>query len=196
MRKKRFSCGVFVRISGIAMALGGFGGGADAAVSFTFNDTNSAPIDSRVGTFFSLQNEAFTITNNSGVAWTDFHVSLVGHGDFGPYDFMRFADLGSDGIVYTGPGVATFSDDNLDSFGYDDALTIDGLNVADGGVLNFTVDIFGGVAPEGLTSFSIVAAPSVDNGGGPGPGVPEPGTLALLGFGFAGLAVMRRRRRT
>ena len=163
-------------------------GSANASVSYTFNDLNNAQIDSRVGTLFSLSDEQFDITNNTGSTWTDFHMSLIGYGPFG-YDFMRFADLGSDGTIYTGPGTASFSDLNSDALGFDDAIDIVGLNILNGQTFSFQVDIFGGAFPEGLSSFDIYANPTVDSGGT----VPEPHIAVLLGIGLAGMFLTRRK---
>ena len=165
---------------------------ANAIVSYTFDTLTNSMIDSRVGTFFSLGDEEFNITNNTGLTWTDFHMTLVGYGDFGSYDFMRFDDLGLDGTIYTGPGTASFYDANSDALGLNDGMNIDGLNILDGQTLSFQVDIFGGAFPEGVTSFAIYANPTVDSG--PNPNVPEPSIAALLAIGLAGIGFVRRKK--
>jgi len=200
MFKRRMTWAVFACMSGIVALFGGLAGNANAGVVYTFNSVSNDMIDSRTGSFFSLPAEAFDITNNTGVTWTDFHMSLVGFSNFGSYKFMQFGDVGPSGI-YTGPGTATFTDLNGDTLNLNDGMTIDGLSIANGSVLSFTVDIFGGV-PEGLTSFEIWAEPSVastgsGSGSGTGTGqVPEPASLALFAFGLAGLGFVRRRRMT
>ena len=156
---------------------------AGGQVSYTFNSLTEQVMDTRVTNFASLQDEPFAITNNTGQTWIDFHVTLEGMGDFGGYAFMRFADLGSDGIIYTGPGTATFADDNGDSMGYDEVMNLDGLNVPDGSTLEFTADILGGAFPEGMTSFDIRGMPTV----------PEPATLGLLAAGLGALVAKRRK---
>ena len=116
---------------------------------------------------------------NSGQTWIDFHLTLVGrNGGIGAeYPGMRMYN-------YVGPGTETFVDDNLEGLGYNEVLHIDDLSIPDGNVLSFSVDIYGGTFPEGLTEFDIVGEPSI----------PEPATLALLAVG-GGAALLRRRRR-
>ncbi len=156
-----------------------------ATVTHTFTSVTEQMMDLRVTSFASLQDEPFEITNSTGVTWIDFHVTLEGFGEFSDYPFMRFTDLGSDGVIYTGPGTASFSDDNADGLGYDEVMHVDGLNVPDGSVLSFTVDILGGVIPEGLVEFSIYGLPSV----------PEPCTILVLGIGALVLGGCARRKR-
>ena len=80
---------------------------AKAGVVHTFNNIAEQVMDTRVVYSALLHNEPFDITNNSGVTWFDFHVTLEGHGDFGPYLFMQFTDLGANGVIYTGPGAVS-----------------------------------------------------------------------------------------
>ena len=177
---------VFAMALVFVAGLGSLSSDANAVVTDTFNSITEQQMDLRVTSFASLQDEPFEITNNTGVTWIDFHVRLEGFSDFGGYPFMRFTDLGSDGVIYTGPGTASFSDDNADAMGYDEVMNVDGLDVPDGSVLSFTADIFGGVAPEGLFEFAIYGLPSV----------PEPCTILVLGVGSLVLGGCARRRRT
>jgi len=154
-----------------------------AAVTHTFSSVSEQLMATWSTGFVSLEDEPFTITNDTGVTWIDFHVTLVGDGEFGSYDFMRFDDLGGDGDIYTGPGTESFSDENGDAYGYNEVMDLDGLSIPDGDTLEFTVDIFGGAFPEGLVEAHVYGLPTV----------PEPCTIAVLGIG--GLALLRRRRR-
>lgn len=157
------------------------------AVSFTFNDNTEQIMTTVVGAFASLPAEPFDITNNTGTTWVDFHMTLVGRNEFGlDYPFMRFIDLGTPGI-YSGPGNAVFSDVNGDALGYNEVMTLSALSISDGSALMFTVDIFGGVAPEGLAEFDIVGMPSLQPSM-----VPEPSTVLFVGCGFVALWVRRR----
>src|SRR5512132_2087879 len=52
----------------------------------------------------------FSITNNTGVAWTDFHMELrLTSGPGGTFGFINAAIGGYDGDVYEGPGNDTLS---------------------------------------------------------------------------------------
>ena len=166
----------------LAAVLLGMAPVAEGAVSHTFT-TISEELMHVESIDFILPDEPFIITNDTGITWIDFHVRLFGYGQFGEYPFMRFIELGADGNIYTGPGIASFVDDNLDGLGYDEVMNLDGLSIADGATLEFTVDIIGGVAPEGLVEFEIYGLPSI----------PEPCTVGLFGLGT--LALIRRRRR-
>lgn len=176
---------VFTMAVALAAVLACTATDAKAAVVHTFNNIAEQVMDARAVYSIIQQNEPFDITNNSGVTWFDFHVTLEGQGDFGPYDFMQFTDLGANGVIYTGPGAVSFTDDNLDALGLNEAMHIDGLNIPHGAVLSFTADIFGGAAPEGMTSFQIHGQPSI----------PEPSTIAILGMGTLALLGGHRRRR-
>lgn len=155
------------------------------AIAFTFTSITEELLDSQATSFVG---SAFTfdMTNDTGQVWNDFHLRAEGDGDIGAlYPFMRLSD-------YVGPGTAAFLDNNGDSVGYTEALTIDNLNIVDGDTLSFDVSIFGGALPEGMTAYRVYGLPSVDdNGNGQ---VPVPATLALLGLGLAGIGYQRRKQ--
>lgn len=155
------------------------------AIAFTFTSISEELLDSQTTSFVSTE-FTFDMTNDTGQVWTDFHLRAAGDTPFGAYNFMRLD-------TYTGPGTASFLDNDADALGYTEALTIDNLNIADGDTLTFSVFIRGGFAPEGMTSYTVFGLPSVDgNGNGQ---VPVPATLALLGLGLAGLGYRQRKCR-
>lgn len=162
------------------------------AVNYTFNDMNYQLIYAEETAFVSAQNAPFDLANNTGVTWGAFEMTLVGFGEFGDYDFMRFADIGSDGIIYAGPGDESFSDvtGNI----YDDRLRIDNLSVMHGDMLSFTVDYFGGASPEGLTSYEIYGQPFAAEDQPPITPVPEPGIMFLLGSGLFATVLYSRNK--
>ena len=163
-----------------------------SAVSFTFTDISTQLIDSRLtadGRLLEL--ERFDITNNTGEVWTDFHLSLEGQTLFGDSLFVIFEDIGAAGL-YSGPGVASFSDSH--GTGFFDMLTIDGLDIAIGGVLSFNVDII--AITESIVSFQIYGLPSIGQSGGPTGAIPEPsaGMLFLVGAACLGSGTRRKTR--
>lgn len=176
----------------IALALG-LGAQADATVTYTFTDTNTATIDTGTGSI-DVQSQPFDITNGSGTTWTGFRVNLFGWDTLGdPYKFMRFTDVGGDGVIYSGPGSATFTDTN--GSGDNDQMQISGLSVANGADLSFSADILGGVSPEGVATYQITGTPTAEASSPPPEGVPEPATLALLGTGILGMGLLRKAKR-
>jgi len=167
--------------------------GAGAQITYTFNNFNEELIWEWATAVYTVETP-FEITNNTGFTWKDFHMRLTADGVVGAggYAFMRFTELNSDGMIYDGAGTASFKDLNLDAFGYNEAMTVEGLDIPNGGVYSFTVDIVGGVAPEGLTKFYVYAQPSESTQPPPGQ-VPEPATMLLIGSGLLGLYGLKRK---
>lgn len=159
-------------------------------VNFEFTNTDQQEVyASPVNTFSVNETGNFSFTNSSGVTWDAFQMILVGIG-FGDssYNFMRFVDTVD--FPYSGPGTANLFDNNGSES--NDGLDLTGLNVASGGSLNFSIFVQGGISPEGMYGFRILAQPS-GSGDPPPVGVPEPTTALLLGAGLLGLAGIRRR---
>lgn len=165
------------------------------AIPFTYTNNSEALLETQnVSSINQLL--TFDLTNNTGQAWDGFSFRAAGSKQFGSYDFMRLTN-------YIGSGSASFADLDGDSIGYNESLSISSINIAAGGLLSFSVNVFGGVAPEGMTSFSLFGTPTaIDNGNPPDPGdnddpvvpVSEPGLISLLALGLAGLVFTRRRR--
>lgn len=155
------------------------------AIAFTFTSITEELLDSQDIGFVSSE-FTFDMTNDTGQVWNDFHLRTEGDGVVGAaYPFMRLD-------TYTGPGTASFLDNDGDSLSYTEALTIDNLNIGVGETLSFDVFIRGGFFPEGMVAYRVYGLPSVDgNGNGQ---TPLPATLALLGLGLAGIGYQRRKR--
>jgi hypothetical protein len=167
--------------------------GVGATVTASFDSMSEKLIYEQTTSFVGGATTQFEISNNTGLTWSDFHVRLAGDGDVGAtYPFMRFTDLGSDGVIYYGAGTPSFSNANGDAYFYNEVMDVVGLTIPTGTVYSFSADIVGGVFPEGLTKVYIYANPT--SGQTPPPiQTPEAATLILLGSGLMGLLGLKKR---
>jgi hypothetical protein len=157
------------------------------AFDVTFNDLNEKLLlDSSQAPLLGgdCPDCPFSITNSTGVTWTDFHLELrLTSGPPGRFGFINVAEGGFDGDVYEGPGSDSLSDlgDALDT-----VLDIIGLNIPDGGIYGFNVDM---ATLELQGTYGLFGRPTTD-GNGP-PQVPGPATLVLVSMGLLGLGGYR-----
>jgi hypothetical protein len=165
---RRFGVGVLLFVSLIFTA----GRSEAAPIALTFDD-----LDAMVFGFRAPDTLAFTITNDTDVTWTDFHLTSNGPGGFTD--------------SYSGPGTATYElPGGTVFFG----VNITGLNVASGGTLTFSQGVFcaGEVCALGATGTARPTTDGTTGGGGGTTGVPEPSSLLLLACG-AGIGLPLRR---
>ena len=154
----------------------------------TYFDNSVGPYDSSDDTLIGALNSSSSTVNS---------ITLSGAGNGGGI------------FAFEGDGLQTYISVDTSNFpnnyvitGYEGPNTyfsnITTKNVfADTGVVNF----IGGLAPGASAYFSLESSPSSIQGGGgitPGgpPGLPEPGTLGLLGLGLSLVELMRRKGRT
>lgn len=120
----------------------------------------------------------FVITNDTGITWTDFHMSQsILFNPLGPY-------------AYNGTGTEIWSTDYS-------TIDIIGLEILDGYDFQFSISCVGSCSLAGMTfnGYPTIDSGGNDNGTPGGTSVPEPSTLFLLGPGILGLIAIRRRRK-
>lgn len=175
---------------GFGLGILGFTGPAHS-ITITYNDLSEQLLVDQHDDLFDGQ---FDIVNNTGVAWTDFHLRVIeeiaGICAACPF-FPEFGGTpagGYDGTAYEGPGTATVSN----GVNIADILDVVGLNIADGGTLSFLLDVENG---ELLGDWNLFGTPTTDGNNNNNNNVPEPGSLLLFAVGLIGLAIMSRRRK-
>jgi hypothetical protein len=117
-----------------------------------------------------------TVFNATGVAWTDYHFELgtgSGNGFVRPFDGLAF--------VENPPPVSTAFTNHVQQ---QDSVVWSGGVVPAGGGVNFLLQVD---VPDGLSQFTLRQFPSTT-------GVPQPGSVLLLGAGVMGLAGLAWRR--
>lgn len=161
------------------------------ATSVTFTDLNAKTLLNVGHDSGIYQQNAFQITNNTGVAWTDFHMivsfataenpNLI-QGDGSIY----FGDVSGISNAYSGPGTAAFQ--NATSYIAGGPVDITGISIPTGGEFDFSIGTAHG---EILGTFFLIGNPTT---GGGGSAIPEPSTMMLLGSGLVGLIGYGRKR--
>jgi hypothetical protein len=169
-------CGILITITGAS------GGATTAFTVIAASNPTQPPYDGVEDTLVGVLNSSGATVNSLALSST---TNLFGFDGDGPC------------TVFPNPGNCNA----LEPSGYAGPnVTFSGINPAGtAGTVNFTGGLPNGGSrwfglEEALTPSQILPGDGGGGGGGVTPGIPEPGSMALLGSGLAGLLLYTRRR--
>jgi PEP-CTERM motif-containing protein len=151
------------------------------SINVTFTVADSAGLSLPPGqTLGTTVTEYFgsniSVMNNTGVAWSAFHWSLIPAVSTDGLDFDALSQLPA---PTASSGRFTSLAHGVDTIDWSGGT---GVGITQTVIFKFSIDV-----PDGITSFTLQGRPDVNGV------VPEPASLMLLGSGLAGLGLWRRR---